>query len=164
MGEFANLQWTSGTKQGKSRPRASLALSWAAALQIPWSRQGLGKHIKGFIGVGGDEQPPREGWGGKVESGGGNRHLSLSLALPGTESQEAAPGTSREPPVVPSCLAEQVRVLCLWHGSAWWFPGVALPHSFPLGRIKLLLQPCNPNASEWGRAWGSVLQGSNRCK
>lgn len=118
--------------------------------------------------MGGDEQHPREelplgeGWGARwsLEEGAGVFHFRwLLLGL-----RAKSPGPSREAPAVPSCLAEQVGVLCLCRVWAWWIPVEALPHSFPLGRIKLLWQLCHPNAFEWGRARGPVLQGSNRCK
>lgn len=92
MGELLNLQWAFGTKQRKSRPRAELQPCISCGQPDPHEQAGLWQQIKGFEWEGMSSIPGRSCLsgkaGGKVEPGGGCRCLSLSLAPPGTVSQE----------------------------------------------------------------------------
>lgn len=124
-----------------------------------------------------EEQPVREGWGSKVESGRRCRCLSLSLASPANIGLQVkrqrcrqCSGPCREPAVVhllPSkaggttLLAPHpgigcVHCLVVTHGCS-------TPPLSP-GKDQTSAVACHPNASKWERAWGPVLQGSNRCK
>lgn len=70
-----------------------------------------------------------------------------------------------------SCLPKQVGLLCrhpfLGTGCGCCLVvacGCSAPLLSPGKDQTAAAAACHPNASKWGRAWGSVLQGSNRCK
>lgn len=185
-----------GTKQGKTRPRATwprgspeascspavIGSIWAAGPS--GSRLGFGKQIKGFEWEKIRSLLGRSSLSGKagvarwsLEEGAGIFHFHwLLLQMWDCEPR----GVTADSSLVlagsllssPSCLPKQVAPLC--------------PHPFlgtgcirclvvTCGCSAPLLSPgkdqtaaaaaaCHPNASKWGRAWGPVLQGSNRCK